>query len=106
MDGRFFICNSFFYAGMYIWFRKKIYLKTFSLKEKQNYYAAILLEQISKIKFIKIHSLFSEYGNKLGLQFKDFWDETKSVQLFLYILWNILFCCSYSASSSIFMGRI
>lgn len=75
-----------FYICQYKIFKKPLYDKNYKLKESKNNFFAILHEQISTIKLMKMNSWFSEYENDLkngfNVLFKDYIKYSKTMYLF------------------------
>ena len=82
--GVFLVIITAIYLGLYIGFRKKVFDMSYIYKERQNKFFTVLLEQIEKVKFIKINSLFNLYNQKLNDEFDKFWGDTKKTQMFFY----------------------
>lgn len=88
----FLIVIAIIYFFLYLGFRKKVYNMSYVYKERQNKFFSILLEQLEKVKFIKLHSLVDIYNDKLKKEFKAFWNDTKKTQLFFFLYSNMYSC--------------
>ncbi|ERI94006.1 putative phage head-tail adaptor [Clostridiales bacterium oral taxon 876 str. F0540] len=56
---------------LFMYFKKRIYNTTITLKETQNHYMYHLLSQLQNIKYIKIHSLFERFSQDLQKAYEE-----------------------------------
>ncbi|MGF7018848.1 ABC-type bacteriocin/lantibiotic exporter with double-glycine peptidase domain [Lachnospiraceae bacterium PF1-21] len=76
---------TFIYCICYLAFKKRIYNVTFEAKENQNGYFSKLHEQLSKIRYIKIHGLVNSFYLRLNIPFKKMLASVMTLQKVQYL---------------------
>lgn len=72
------------YLLAYIGFKKTLYKYNFQVKEEQNVYFSYLYEQLSKIKFLKTHSIENWFNQKVITVFKKLLSLVMKLQIIQY----------------------
>lgn len=72
------------YSVLYILFKKILYKTNYEVKEKQNIYFGNLFEQLSKIKFLKIHSVSEWFNLRTEKTFSRLLDSSMKLQMVQY----------------------
>lgn len=73
------------YIGTYILFKKPLYEKSFEFKEAQSNFFSKLNEQLTFIKFIKVHSIEVFFKDRLFSNFKCFLHKALAYQKTFYL---------------------
>lgn len=73
------------YLLMYLLFKKKLYTMSLLNKESQSKFFSALNEQLMNVKFIKEHSVYHRFTNKLIRSFEVFLKNITKSQLFIYL---------------------
>lgn len=92
-----------FYLLIYIFLKKKLYKMSLIYKESQAHFVSALNEQLINVKFIKIHSLYNKFKDKLQKIYKDFLRKIQNTQMFFYIYGSLDSIIGLVAQISIFI---
>lgn len=72
------------YSVLYILFKKTLYKTNYEVKEKQNIYFGGLFEQLSKIKFLRTHSISEWFNLRIEKSFSGLLNSSMKLQTVQY----------------------
>lgn len=90
------------YLVLYNSLKKRVYERNYKMKEEQSVFFAKLQEQISNIKFIKIHNVNDLFISKLNISFKNLYNEAFKKQTILAYFTSIETILSFTFQAILF----
>lgn len=91
------------YFCMYITFKKKLFSMSLLFKESQSRFFSALNEQLTNVKFVKEHSVYEFFSNKLKTAFYSFLKKITKSQLFFYFYNSLDSIISLCAQISVYI---